>query len=146
MTMTETASQTITIAAPPERVWAIAADVERYPEWARDVKDVVVKERDVEGRPTEVEFRASALGRSTHYILGYDYSDAPNTLAWRMVRGDLMRSCDGAYHFSATTDGGTEVRYDLAIELVVPLPGFVKRRAEVRILNTVRELKVRAEA
>ena len=146
MTMTETASQTITIAAPPERVWAIAADVERYTEWARDVKDVVVKSRDDDGRPTEVEFRASALGRSTHYTLGYDYSDAPNQLAWRMVRGDIMRSCDGAYHFSANPDGGTDVRYDLAIELVVPLPGFVKRRAEVRILNTVRELKVRAEA
>ena len=42
-------------------------------------------------------------------------------------------------------DGGSEVRYDLTIELVVPLPGFVKRRAEVRILNTLRELKSRAE-
>ncbi len=63
-----------------------------------------------------------------------------------MLRGDIMRTIDGAYHFSATDDGGTEVRYDLAIELVVPLPGFVKRRAEVRILNTVRELKARAEA
>jgi len=57
-----------------------------------------------------------------------------------------MRTIDGAYHFSATPDGGTDVRYDLTIELVVPLPGFVKRRAEVRILNTVRELKTRAEA
>ena len=28
----------------------------------------------------------------------------------------------------------------------MPLPGFVKRRAEVRILNTVKELKARAEA
>ena len=63
-----------------------------------------------------------------------------------MVRGDIMRTIDGAYHFSPNADGGTDVRYDLAIELVVPLPGFVKRRAEVRILNTVRELKVRAEA
>jgi hypothetical protein len=63
-----------------------------------------------------------------------------------MVRGDIMRTIDGAYHFSAAANGGTEVRYDLAIELVVPLPGFVKRRAEVRILNTVRELKARAEA
>ena len=63
-----------------------------------------------------------------------------------MVRGDIMRTIDGAYHFSPTTDGGTEVRYDLIIDLVVPLPGFVKRRAEVRILNTVRELKVRAES
>jgi ribosome-associated toxin RatA of RatAB toxin-antitoxin module len=144
--MAEQASQTTTIAASPERVWAIAADVERYPEWAKDVKDVVVRARDGEGRPTEVEFRASALGRSTHYTLGYDYSEAPAVLAWRLVRGDIMRTIDGAYHFSPTPDGGTEVRYDLTIELVVPLPGFVKRRAEVRILNTVRELKARAEA
>ena len=144
--MAETASQTTTIAAPPDRVWAIAADVEHYPEWAKDVKDVVVRARDEQNRPIEVEFRASALGRSTHYTLSYDYSDAPSVLAWSMLRGDIMRTIDGAYHFSPTTDGGTEVRYDLIIDLVVPLPGFVKRRAEVRILNTVRELKVRAES
>ncbi len=144
--MAETASQTTRIAAPPDRVWAIAADVERYPEWAKDVKDVFVRARDGEGRPTEVEFRASALGRSTHYTLNYDYDEAPSVLAWSMLRGDIMRTIDGAYHFSPTADGGTEVRYDLAIDLVVPLPGFVKRRAEVRILNTVRELKVRAES
>ena len=60
--MADTASQTTTIAAPPDRVWAIAADVEHYPEWAKDVKDVVVRARDDDGRPTEVEFRASALG------------------------------------------------------------------------------------
>jgi uncharacterized membrane protein len=144
--MAEQASQTTTIAAPSERVWAIAADFERYPEWAKDVKDVVVRVRDGEGRPVEVEFRASALGRSTHYTLAYDYSQAPARLAWSLVRGDIMSTVDGAYVFTPTTDGGTEVRYDLVIELVVPLPGFVKRRAEVRILNTVRELKARAEA
>jgi ribosome-associated toxin RatA of RatAB toxin-antitoxin module len=144
--MAETASQTTTIAAAPERVWAIAIDFERYPEWANDVKDVIVRGRDDEGRPVEVEYRASALGRSTHYTLSYDYSQAPTVLAWSILRGDIMRTIDGAYHFSPTADGGTEVRYDLAIELVVPLPGFVKRRAEVRILNTVRELKTRAEA
>ena len=27
----------------------------------------------------EVEYRASALGRSTHYILGYDYAEAPGS-------------------------------------------------------------------
>lgn len=145
-TMAETATETITIAAPPEAVWAIAVDIERYPDWAHDVKDVVVNERDADGRPSEVEFRASALGRSTHYTLAYDYSRAPDVLAWKMVKGDIQRSIDGEYHFSPSADGGTEVRYDLAIELVVPLPGFVKRRAEVRILNTVKELKARAEA
>ncbi len=144
--MAETAFQTITISAPMDRVYAIASDFEAYPEWAKDVKEATVRSRDEQGRPIEVEFRASALGRSTHYTLVYDYSDAPQVLGWTMLRGDIMRSIDGAYTFGENTDGGIDVRYDLAIELVVPLPGFVKRRAEQRILNTVRELKVRSES
>ena len=146
LNMAETASDTITIAAAPDTVWAIATDIERYPEWARDVKDVVVTARDSDGRPSQVEFRTSALGRSTHYTLQYDYSQAPQMLAWSMVKGDIQRSIEGAYRFEATNDGGTLVQYDLAIELVVPLPGFVKRRAERRILNAIKEMKAYAEA
>lgn len=145
-TMAETATETITIAAPPDAVWAIATDLERYPEWAHDVKNVVVTARDEQGRPVQVEFRTSALGRSTHYTLEYDYSEAPRTLSWTMLKGDIQRSIDGAYRFEPTPDGGTRVQYDLAIELVVPLPGFVKRRAERRILNAIREMKAFAEA
>lgn len=143
--MADSASLTITIGAPLDTCYAVATDFERYPEWARDVKEAIIRTRDDEGRATQVEFRASALGRSTHYTLAYDYSQAPAKLSWSMIRGDIMRAIDGAYSFTATPDGGTEVRYDLSIELVVPLPGFVKRRAEVRILNTVKELKVRTE-
>jgi len=145
--MAESATQTITIDATPEHCFAIAIDFERYPEWAPDVKQAVVKERDDQGRATEVEFRASALGRSTHYTLHYDYADAPDRLSWKLVKGDIMRACDGSYTFApaAADRSVTEVVYALSIELVVPLPGFVKRRAEVRILNTVKELKARAE-
>ena len=144
--MAETATESITIAAPLEQVWAIATDLEKYPEWTHDVKDVVITARDDAGRPSQVEFRTSALGRSTHYTLAYDYADAPNVLAWSMVKGDIQRSIDGAFRFQPTADGGTHVQYDLAIELVVPLPGFVKRRAERRILNAIKELKACAEA
>ncbi len=143
--MAETASEFTTIAAPSEKVWAIVVDIEKYPEWAHDLKEVVVLDRDDQGRAIQVEFRASALGRSTHYILEYDYSQAPAVLAWKLVKGDIQRQITGSYHFSVNPDGGTDVRYDLEVELVVPLPGFVKRRAEVRILNTLKELKVRAE-
>ncbi len=144
-TMAETATETITIAAPREQVWQIATDLERYPQWAHDVKDVLITSRDIYGRPEQVEFRTSALGRSTHYTLRYDYSEAPGVLAWTMVKGDIQRSIEGAYRFTPTLDGGTTVQYDLAIELVVPLPGFVKRRAERRILNAIKELKAFAE-
>lgn len=144
--MADTASLTISIAAPLERCWQIATDFERYPEWATDVKSAVVQSRDDQGRATEVEFRTSALGRSTHYTLAYDYSAAPHRLAWRMAKGDIMRAVDGAYMFAPSESGGVVLTYNLSIDLIVPLPGFVKRRAEVRILNTVKELKVRAES
>jgi hypothetical protein len=103
-----------------------------------------VLQRDDQGRPHTVEYRASALGRSTHYTLEYDYSKAPSVLSWHLVDGDIMRSIRGAY--TLKEDGvGTRVSYDLAVELVIPLPGFVKRRAEMRILSTLKELKARVE-
>lgn len=144
--MAETASQTTIIHASPQDCFATAIEFERYPEWAKDVKEAVVRERDDDGRATLVEFRASALGRSTHYTLAYDYDGAPGRMSWRLERGDIMRAIDGAYTFAPTDDGTTHVTYDLSIELVVPLPGFVKRRAEVRILNTLKELKSRVES
>lgn len=143
--MTDRAALTTLIDAPLQDCYDIALDFERYPEWAKDVKEAVVLARDDQGRATQVEFRASALGRSTHYTLQYDYSDAPSRLSWHLVEGDIMRAIDGAYSF-VEVDGGTQVFYEIAIELVIPLPGFVKRRAEVRILNTVKELKARAES
>jgi len=143
--MADVARQTITINASPEHCFEVVTDFEKYPEWAPDVKEAIVRSRDEQGRATEVEFRASALGRSTHYTLHYDHAEAPGRLTWKLVRGDIMRAIDGGYTFTAVA-AGTQVDYDLSIELVVPLPGFVKRRAEVRILNTVKELKARAEA
>ncbi len=144
--MADTATDTITISAPLEKVWQIALDIERYPVWAHDVKEVIVAERDEDGRSTTVEFRTSALGRSTHYTLAYQYDHAPRVLAWTMLKGDIQRSIEGTFTFQSDGAGGTEVRYDLEIELVVPLPGFVKRRAERRILNAIREMKAFAEA
>jgi ribosome-associated toxin RatA of RatAB toxin-antitoxin module len=139
------ATETETIAASPQRCFDVAIDFERYPEWAHDVKEANVLERDAQGRATKVEYRASALGRSTHYTLAYDYSQAPERLSWTLAEGDIMRVIDGAYDFSAE-GGSTRVTYSLKIELIVPLPGFVKRRAEVRILHTLKELKTRAES
>jgi len=143
--MTETASEFTTIAASLDAIWEVILDLERYPEWARDIKSVEVLSRDDQGRPQEVEFVASALGRSTHYTLGYDYSGAPDRLGWSMIKGDIQREITGGYEFTSIDADTTEVKYDVVIELVVPLPGFVKRRAEVRILNTLKELKTRLE-
>jgi uncharacterized membrane protein len=145
--MTDQATEHVTIDAPPQKCWETALQFESYPEWAKDVKRAVVLSRDVSDRPQEVEFTAAAMGRSTNYTLRYDYSGAPERLAWSLVEGDIMKTLDGSYSFapSASQPGATEVTYHLTVEVVVPLPGFVKRRAEVRILHTLWELKARVE-
>jgi uncharacterized membrane protein len=146
--MAERASEHTTISAPPELCWEIATDFEAYPEWAKDVKEAAVVTRDAEGRASVVRFRAAAMGRSTTYLLGYDYASAPDRLAWRLLKGDITRVLDGSYDFRPSDGGGgTDVDYELTVELVVPLPGFVKRRAETRIMQTaLRDLKARVEA
>jgi len=143
--MVESGSESVVVSAGLEACFAVTIDFDRYPEWAHDVKQATVLTRDASGRPTVVEFRASALGRSTHYTLEYDYTQAPNKLSWHMSDGDIMRSIIGSYVFQ-TEGTGTRITYDLAVELVIPLPGFVKRRAEMRILSTLKELKTRIES
>jgi ribosome-associated toxin RatA of RatAB toxin-antitoxin module len=141
------ATERIHMSSSPERCFAVAADIERYPEWAADIKQVTVHERDDEGRPSLVSFRAAAFGRSTNYTLAYDYSDAPRVLAWRLTKGDITTKLDGSYAFEAAGDGETEVLYHLEVELRVPIPGFIKMRAQSRIMSTaLRELRARVES
>lgn len=145
--MAEQATERTTVSAPPERCYAVVTDIERYPEWAADIKQVEVEARDAEGRPLECTFRAAAFGRSTSYTLRYDYSGAPRALAWRLTRGDITTKLDGRYVFDPAVGGGTDVTYHLEVELRVPIPGFIKMRAASRIITTaLRELKARAEA
>ena len=128
-------------------VAVVVSDVERYPEWAADIKQVTVTSRDVEGRPLEVSWRVGAFGRSTSYTLAYDYAGAPRSLAWKQISGDLTSALDGEYRFEPAPDGGTEVTYSLEIGLQVPLPGFIKRRAQSRIMHTaLQDLKARVES
>lgn len=144
--MQEQVTERMLIRGTPEQCYAVLTQFDDYPQWAADIKSVVVEERDDEGRPSLVTFRAAAFGRSTSYTLRYDYGDAPAKLAWKQERGDITRRLDGAYELLPSGDGGTEIVYSLVVDLIVPLPGFVKRRAEGRIMGTaLRELKTRVE-
>ncbi len=145
--MAEQATEHMFVSASPARCYAVSADIARYPSWAADIKAVTVDETDDRGRPRLVTFRAAAFGRSTSYTLSYDYSGAPDVLAWVQTEGDITNKLDGSYVFTATADGGTEVTYHLEVELKVPLPGFIKMRAQSRIMAiALRDLKARAES
>jgi uncharacterized membrane protein len=145
--MTDTADERIRIEASADRCWDVAVDFESYPEWVRDVKEVRILERDEEGRGHRVEYRAAALGKSVRYVLEYDYSEAPRAFSWKFVEGDMLRRLDGSYRFEPEGSVSTRVHYELAVELAVPLPGLVKRRAAGLIMGSaLKELKKQVEA
>ena len=152
--MSDKARETVLINASVQVCFDTLTDFERYPQWAGDLKQAIVVERDDEGRASIVEFRAAAMGRSTTYRLRYDYEGAPYQLSWFLESGDLQRELDGAYQLREVElpegegDGEmTEVVYELSVDLVLPIPGFVKRRAEARILKTaLTDLKTLVES
>jgi ribosome-associated toxin RatA of RatAB toxin-antitoxin module len=143
----EQATEQMVVSATPAHCFEVSSDIAAYPEWAADIKEVSIDEQDDQGRPTLVTFRAAAFGRSTSYTLAYDYSEAPEVLSWVQTRGDITGKLDGRYVFAAEPSGGTEVTYHLEVELKVPLPGFIKMRAQSRIMSiALRELKARVES
>ena len=143
----ERTSERLIVNGPLERCFAVVTAVERYPEWVPDVKEVAVLERDAQGRARLVSFRAGAFGRSAHYVLAYDYGEAPRAVSWTQRDGDITRSLEGSYQFAESSDGSTEVLYSLSLDLRVPVPGFDRRRAEGNILHAaLRDLKARGES
>ncbi len=147
--MTDHASQRILIQASPQQCYETVLAVEHYPEWADDIKEAEVLARDDEGRAGDVAFRAAAMGRSTSYTLRYTYGSNPLRISWRLLAGDVMRRMNGEYEF-LEVDGKpdlTQVHYHLEVDLLIRLPGFVKRRLEAKIVHTaVDDLKARIEA
>jgi uncharacterized membrane protein len=142
----EQGSERIRIEAPPQRCLAVALDFERYPAWARDVKEVTVLERDDAGRGSKVEYRAAAMGRSFKYTLQYDYALLPDAFTWKLVEGEGLRMLDGQYRFEPDGDS-TRVHYELSVDVSIPLPGLLKRRAAGMIMGTaLRELKKAVES
>jgi hypothetical protein len=151
--MSEQAHEQIRVQASPALCFGYTADFEEYPSWAKDVKQIRVLERDERGRGTRVEFHVSAMGKHIHYVLAYDWSEAPSAFTWTLVEGEMLRALDGRYAFATADDGdggpeesGTLVTYDLSIDLAIPMPGMLKRRAGALIVhNALQELKRAAE-
>lgn len=143
--MADESTQSIVIDADPERIMAVIADFGAYPEWADAVKATEVRERDADGRATCVWFELDAGAVKDEYTLAYDWAPDGRSVSWRLVRGQMQKSQEGSYRLEF--DGGsTTVTYTLAVQLVIPIIGLFRRKAEKRIMDTaLRELKRRVE-
>src|SRR5947209_3220722 len=106
-------SRSIEIAAPPQRCFAIAADLDRVPEWHGAMKNIDVLVRDDAGRATVVESEMDVTVARVRMRLRFHY-DEPFGLRWTRESGDL-RALEGSWRFREQDGGLTVATYTLEI-------------------------------
>jgi ribosome-associated toxin RatA of RatAB toxin-antitoxin module len=143
------ASSTVEIEAPVAACYAIAADLERAPEWQRSLQSVEVLERDAEGRPVLVETVSDASVKTITTKLRFGYTP-PGAISVHQEKGDL-KALDGGWTFEDLGGGRTRATYALDADpgrmLGMLLRGpVVDKVKQVLVGEATAGLKTRAEA
>ncbi|MEV4564869.1 SRPBCC family protein [Nonomuraea sp. NPDC049419] len=143
--MADRTTSSTTIGAGRADVMAVIADFPSYPQWAGQVKSAEVLTSDDAGRPSTVRFTLDAGPISDTYTLGYAWQ-GDEGVSWQVVEpGKMVSDLRGSYRLSES-GSGTDVTYELTVDLSVPMIGMIRRKAEKVIVDTaLKGLKKRVE-
>jgi hypothetical protein len=143
--MADRTTSSIVIGLPRKDVMTVIADFAAYPRWATAVRSAEVLSL-VAGRASAVRFQLDAGMIKDSYVLGYAWDDDAQ-VRWNLTEaGTVISEMSGGYTL-ADRDDSTEVTYELAVGIRIPMIGMVKRRAEKMIIDTaLKGLKSRAES
>lgn len=119
-------SRDVLIDAPVAEILDVIADVENTPTWSPQYLKSEILERHPDGRPKRAKMTIKAAGLTDDQVIEYTWSDSGVT--WTLVSSGQLKAQDAGY--TLTPEGGrTKVRFDMKIDLVVPMPGFILKRA-----------------
>ena len=143
--MAEHTRSSTTIDATPEQIMAVIADFAAYPAWTGEVKEIeVLGESD--GRAEQVRLLLDAGAIKDEHVLAYTW-DGDRQVSWTLVKSQMLKSLDGSYTLVPARSGGTEVIYQLAVDVKIPMLGMIKRKAEKVIIDrALAGLKKRVES
>ncbi|WNG80052.1 SRPBCC family protein [Mycobacterium sp. ITM-2016-00316] len=143
--MAEKTAQTIYIEADPSTVMDVIADIGSYPEWVAEYKEAEVLDADGAGNPKTARLVLDAAVLKDTMVLSYDWPADRQSVTWTLVSSSLLKALQGAYRLSPK-GSGTDVTYELSVDLVIPMIGLLKRKAERRLTDTaLKDLKKRVE-
>ncbi|MFF5992115.1 SRPBCC family protein [Prauserella flavalba] len=143
--MAEQSTQSIEVDAAPAEIMAVIADLPAYPEWAKAVRETEVLATDDEGRAKQVKFTLDSGPVKDVYTLEYEWAADGLSVSWHLVKGQMQKAQNGRYLLEPHGER-TKVTYTLSVELVLPMIGLLRRKAEKMIMDTaLKELKRRVE-
>jgi hypothetical protein len=144
--MADKTTSSIVIGVPRKDVMTVIADFAAYPRWATAVRSAEVLSQNADGRASAVRIKLDAGMIKDSYVLGYDW-DGDAQVRWKLTEaGSVISEMSGGYTLADRGDS-TEVTYELAVGIRIPMIGMVRRRAEKMIIDTaLKGLKSRAES
>jgi ribosome-associated toxin RatA of RatAB toxin-antitoxin module len=107
------------IHAPLDRVYALAKDVERFPDFMPDLESVAILERTPSG--TTSAWVGIVHGRKIRWIEDDEWDDTRHVCSFRQRTGDFSRY-EGVWRFE-TVPEGTRTSLQVDFELDIPLAG-----------------------
>lgn len=118
-------SREVVIEATPQEILDVVADVEATPSWSPQYQRAEILESYDDDRPKQVKMTVKAAGLTDEQVIEYTWSE--NKVSWTLVSAGQLKAQDASY--TLTPDGDkTKVRFDITIDLSVPLPGFILKR------------------
>lgn len=133
------------IDANPDEVMKTIADIESYPQWISEYKEVEVLEVDDEDFPKRARMLVDAKIFKDTLIMSYNWPADHQSVSWILESSSLLKSLEGSYRL-APKGSSTEVTYELAVDLAIPMIGMLKRKAERRLIDgALKDLKKRVE-
>ncbi len=105
------ATRSIVIDAPPDRVFDVIIDYDRYAEFLPEVKEAKAANR--RGNEVDVHYGIDLVKR-IHYTL-HHVEDRPRAVRWTFVKGELMRDNHGSWTLEPTPEGKTHATYTIEV-------------------------------
>jgi ribosome-associated toxin RatA of RatAB toxin-antitoxin module len=131
--MAITDTREVVIEATPDEIMDVLFDLESLPEWSSVHKKVEVLERDEEGHPSKSRQTVKIVGVSDEQVL--DYSVHDDGVGWTLESSKQQRAQEGRYTLTPEGDS-TRVRFELTVDLSIPVPGFLVKRGTKGLMET----------
>ncbi len=133
--MAETLTVEQVVRAPLERVFAVARQLEQFPQWLDYVTAIKVRERSDDGRLVISEWEAAVpiLGLKARWVERDEWDEAEKTCRFALMEGDLDRY-EGEWHFLPHWEG-TLMRLTVTYEYRVPIGGALVQQLVRKIVE-----------
>jgi len=138
----------ITIQADVDKVYAIARDIERFPEFMADVESVEILEQTPERQVSRWASIIKEFGRRINWVEEDHWDDEGKTCRWQQTEGDFDKY-EGTWEFESA-DGGTLAKLQIDYEFNVPLlgaliQGLVKKKMQDNTEAMLEAIKAKSE-